>query len=265
MTPRRKQGEPAAALDTDESGSESESGSEFDSKSGSELASGWEGLSEERADGTIAPSPELEEALREASEAVAAGAQATQATGRSSADEVTLEALSRELDAARVRAEEDAQQLAEFADLSDRHLRLQAEFENFRKRSAREREEMHRYGHQNWIKDLLPTVDNLERAIDHAKGSTEGDFEGVFEGVALVHRELVSALAKNGVTALEPKGEVFDPNLHEAVAQVPSEEAAPNTVIEVLEKGYCIHDRLLRPARVLVAVAAAGEAAKEET
>jgi molecular chaperone GrpE len=67
------------------------------------------------------------------------------------------------------------------------------------------------------------------------------------------------------VTALEPKGEVFDPNLHEAVAQVPSEEAAPNTVIEVLEKGYCIHDRLLRPARVLVAVAAAGEAAKEET
>jgi len=260
VTPRRKQGEPAAALDTDESGSES--GSEFDSKSGSELASGWEGLSEERADGTIAPSPELEEALREASEAVEAGAQAT---GRSSADEVTLEALSRELDAARVRAEEDAQQLAEFADLSDRHLRLQAEFENFRKRSAREREEMHRYGHQNWIKDLLPTVDNLERAIDHAKGSTEGDFEGVLEGVALVHRELVSALAKNGVTALEPKGEVFDPNLHEAVAQVPSEEAAPNTVIEVLEKGYCIHDRLLRPARVLVAVAAAGEAAKEET
>ena len=184
-------------------------------------ASAGEGAPEE-AGGSVEPGPELAEALREASEAQEGAAQ----------------------------AEPDAEAL--LAELQDAHLRLQAEFENFRRRGQKEREETFKFGPQNLIKDLLPTVDNLERAIDHAKGSGDSNLEGILQGVELVLGELKGVLGKHGVSVSEAENEPFDPAVHEAVGQVPDASQPPNTVIEVLEKGYQLHDRMLRPARVIV-------------
>jgi molecular chaperone GrpE len=195
---------------------------------------GWESLAEEPA-GSLAPNPELEEALREAEASVEA---------REAEREARPEpgAAARELVALR----------EEKARLEDRLVRLQADFENHRKRMLREKQETLSYGHENVVKDLLPVVDNLERAIEHARASSGGDFEGMLQGVELVRRELLAALAKHGVGTIEAEGEVFDPNLHEALAQVEDPKVPAGRVARVLQKGYRLRDRLLRPARVLV-------------
>ncbi len=206
---------------------------------------GWESLEEEAAE-AMAPSPELEDAMREAAEAVEAR------VGERSAPKGP-KALAAELEAARTELEE----------LKDRHLRLQADFENTRRRGLKQREEAHRYGHENLVKDLLGAVDNLERAIEHARSNQDGDFEGMLQGVELVHRELLGALSKHGVTVIEADGEPFDPEWHEAMAQEPSDEVAPGTVVQVFQKGYRLWDRLLRPARVVVSKA--GEGAKPDS
>ena len=146
----------------------------------------------------------------------------------------------------------------ELADAEDRLLRLQAEFENFRKRALRERQEALQYGSQNLFKDLVSVVDNLERAIAHARESGGGDLASFLQGVELVQRELLGIFEKNHVTEIEALGKPFDPSLHEAMAQVESGAVPPNTVIEVLQKGFQLRDRLVRPARVIVAKAADG-------
>jgi molecular chaperone GrpE len=140
----------------------------------------------------------------------------------------------------------------ELDDTQQKYLRLAADFDNFRKRTLKDREEAHKYGHQNLVKDLLPSVDNLERAIAHARKSEEGEVEGLLEGVELVSRELAAMLEKHGVTPIDPDGETFDPALHEAMAQAPDGSVPPNTVIEVYQRGYQLRTRLLRPARVVV-------------
>jgi molecular chaperone GrpE len=150
--------------------------------------------------------------------------------------EAELEALRGELEAAQ-----------------DRFVRLQAEFENFRRRSLKERQESLQYGHQNLVKDLLATVDNLERALGHSAEDANADAESVLQGIELVKREMLGALGKHGVKVIEPLEEAFDPRYHEAMGQLPSASLEPNTVVEVLQKGYMINDRMLRPARVLVA------------
>jgi molecular chaperone GrpE len=132
-------------------------------------------------------------------------------------------------------------------------MRLQAEFENFRRRSLKERQESLQYGHQNLVKDLLASVDNLERALAHSQEDASADMESVVQGVELVKRELLGALGKHGVKVIEPLGEAFDPAFHEAMGQLPDASVEPNSVLEVLQKGYMINDRMLRPARVLLA------------
>lgn len=201
-------------------------------------AEGWESLAEEASGGSLAPSPELEEALREAEAAVEAR-QAARSEGRAAP---ANEAAEREL--AELRAEKEK--------LEDRLVRLQADFDNFRKRTLRERQEALSYGHELVVKDLLPVVDNLDRAIEHASASTGADFEGMLQGVELVRRELLAVLAKHGVSAIEAEGEVFDPNLHEALAQMEDDEVPAGHVGRMLQKGYRLRDRLLRPARVMV-------------
>jgi molecular chaperone GrpE len=146
----------------------------------------------------------------------------------------------------------------ELADTQDRLLRLQAEFENFRKRALRERQEAAQYGSQNLFKDLVSVVDNLERAIAHARESGGGDLASFLQGVELVQRELLSIFEKNHVTEIEALGKPFDPSLHEAMAQVESGAVPPNTVIDVLQKGFQLRDRLVRPSRVIVAKATEG-------
>ena len=206
-----------------------------------EEAEDQEPLDEEASEGTLSPSPELEEALREAAAAVEEG-------------ETREEAESaEEAEAAPAEGEETPEDEAlELKQTQDRFLRLQADFENFRRRALKERTEAHQYGHQNLVKDLLLTVDNLDRAIDHAQKSEDGDLDGLLQGVDLVRRDMLTALARNGVAPIEAVGKAFDPAHHEAVAQVPDASVAPNTVTEELQKGYLLRDRLLRPSRVIV-------------
>jgi len=198
-------------------------------------AEGWESLAEESA-GALAPSPELEEALREAEAAVEARHAEREARAK--------EPSPAELEVAALREEN--------ARLEDRLIRLSADFDNHRKRALREKQETLSYGHENVVKDLLPVVDNLERAIEHASASSGADFEGMLQGVELVRRELLAVLVKHGVGAIEAEGEAFDPNVHEALAQVEDPKVPAGRVARVLQRGYRLRDRLLRPARVLV-------------
>ena len=133
----------------------------------------------------------------------------------------------------------------------DRFLRQVAELDNVKKRNAREREEISRFANEALIKDLLPVVDNLERAVAHASGGGNG--KPIVEGVEMVLKGLLDVLAKHGVTQISAVGQPFDPFKHEAMAQVESEGHEPNSVVEELHKGYTLHDRLLRPALVSVA------------
>lgn len=200
----------------------------------------------------IRPSDEMAEALREAEQAVS-GRRDEAGAGKESADKMTIEALSQELQVLKEAFEARSQELEE---ANDRHLRLQAEFENFRRRTLKEKQESQQYGQQNLIKDLLSSVDNLERALGHADETAETDLSSVLQGVELVHRELLGALGKHGVTVVNPEGEEFDPAYHEAMGQIPSDEVKPNGVLDVLQRGYLLKDRMLRPARVIVAAAA---------
>jgi molecular chaperone GrpE len=127
-------------------------------------------------------------------------------------------------------------------DYLDALQRLKAEFDNYRKRVARDQQELAARAHERLVKELVPVLDDLERAIAH-----EGDIE---EGVKLVHRALSDALAKEGLTEIETDGK-FDPHTQEALLAQPS-EADEGTVIQVLQKGYRLGDRVLRPARVII-------------
>jgi molecular chaperone GrpE len=139
----------------------------------------------------------------------------------------------------------------EASDNYDRYLRQVAELENFKKRANREKDEAIRFANEALVKDLLPVVDNLERAIAHAKDGGNG--RPLVEGVEMVLRGFFDILAKHGVVAISAIGQPFDPKKHEAMAQVESATYDPNTVVEEYHKGYLLRDRLLRPALVSVA------------
>ena len=134
----------------------------------------------------------------------------------------------------------------EYLDLA---RRTQADFENYRKRAAREAAAAGERAKGGLVRELLPAVDNLERALRSA-GETEGSLA---EGVALVHSELIAVLERNGVEPFDPAGEPFDPALHEALSTRSQEGAAPGVVLDVVEKGYRSNGQVLRPARVVVA------------
>ena len=137
------------------------------------------------------------------------------------------------------------------AEADDRHLRLLAEFDNYRRRTAKEHEAARREGRRAALLPLLPVLDSLERAL--ATGSTDRDF---YDGVAATHRLFLAALREAGAEPIESVGQPFDPNLHEAVASVPADgEVAPGTVVREVRRGWRLGDELLRPAQVVVATA----------
>jgi len=131
--------------------------------------------------------------------------------------------------------------------------RTQADFENYQKRSQREREQDRRYWYGPLGLDLLPVIDNLERALAAAKQANETG--PLVQGVNMVLAQFLDLLKRHGITPIEARGQPFDPHLHEAVMQQPSEEVPPDTVTQVLERGFMLHDRVLRPAKVAVSVA----------
>jgi molecular chaperone GrpE len=141
----------------------------------------------------------------------------------------------------------------------DKYLRALAELDNMRKRTAREKSEWLRYGHEPVARDLLPIVDNLDRALGAASEALQENEEGsaakaLVEGVDLTLRQFQDALARHGVTPVESLGKPFDPNFHEAVQSVVRDDVPPGTVVVEFQKGYMLHDRLLRAARVAVSM-----------
>jgi len=140
-------------------------------------------------------------------------------------------------------------------------LRERAENENFKRRMQREKSEALRFANESLVRDLLPTLDNLERAVSHAQSSGGG--QALTDGVALVVRSFLEILEKHGVIRVSAKGQLFDPTKHEAMAQVESAEVVPNTVVDEYAPAYVLHDRLLRPALVTVS-RAPGEEKKSD-
>jgi molecular chaperone GrpE len=144
---------------------------------------------------------------------------------------------------------------AELADVKDRLLRALAETENVRRRAQREREEAIKYAVAGFAKDLLSTADNLRRALDSVPASEIADerAKSLLQGVAATERELLSVFERHGIRRIDPKGERFDHNYHQAIFEVENSQEPAGTVVEVLQPGYVLHDRLLRPAMVGVA------------
>jgi molecular chaperone GrpE len=156
-------------------------------------------------------------------------------------------AVQEDLELLRTRAQERDQ----FLDLLKR---TQADFENYQKRNRTEREQERKYAQKPLATDLLPVLDNLERAVAAARQSNETG--PLVQGVNMVLSQFLELLKRHGVTRIEAEGQPFDPNVHQAVAQAPASDKIPaGSVAQVLEHGYMLHDRVLRPARVIVAMA----------
>ena len=134
-------------------------------------------------------------------------------------------------------------------DWKDRYARTMADFDNFRKRTARDREDLVKFAASDVLKDILPTVDNLARALEEAKDKADDPF---VTGVKLVYDGLLKALAEHGATPLDSVGEPFDANFHEALAQLPSEDVEEGHVINEVKRGWMLNGKLLRAAQVVV-------------
>jgi molecular chaperone GrpE len=147
----------------------------------------------------------------------------------------------------------------ELAEKNDRLLRALAEADNIRRRAQRDREEAVRYAAEGLVRDLVPVLDNLDRALDAAR--TAGEAPGIVDGVELIRREFVKMLERHGVVRYGALGQRFDPNQHEAVARVVSGDTEPDTVIGEIAPGYSLRGRVLRPAQVAVAAAPDEDAA----
>ncbi|MGI6119211.1 MAG: nucleotide exchange factor GrpE [Desulfosporosinus sp.] len=173
------------------------------------------------------------------------GLEAKESTGEESpateninpSEELTLE---EELAKVKAKAEEQYNQL----------IRLQAEYDNYRKRTLKEKTEIIKYATEGLMGELLPILDNFDRAISAAKVTS--DFASFSQGVEMIFRQIETALGKEGLKAIDAVGQPFDPNIHEAVLQVATDEHPENTIIEELQKGYYLKDKVLRPSMVKV-------------
>jgi molecular chaperone GrpE len=147
--------------------------------------------------------------------------------------------------------------LKENEELKDRALRVAADMENLRRRTARDVHDARSYAIANFARDMLSVSDNLRRALDaipaEAKSAGDAGFKALIEGVEITERAMLGALERHGVKKLQPEGEKFDPNFHQAMFEVPNPEVPANTVVQVVQSGYSIGERVLRPAMVGVA------------
>ena len=164
------------------------------------------------------------------------------------------EALHAEADSAGALQEQVVGLQEQLAIQKDLALRAQAEAQNARHRAQQDVERARKFGVEKLLQDLLPVVDNLERALTAVDKDDEAT-KAIVEGIELTHKSFVDTLSKNSVEVLDPAGEPFDPELHQAMTQVPNGDVEPNTVLDVFQKGYRLHGRLVRPAMVVVSKA----------
>jgi molecular chaperone GrpE len=172
----------------------------------------------------------------------------------------TVEDIEHEMEVAAQEAAAPAVPVPASDDFRDRYLRSLADFENFRKRSEREKNDFQRYALAGMVRDLLPVLDNFDRGLEHAE---EGD--EFHKGMALIYKQLFDVLQRHGLKPIGESGVRFDPNIHEGVVRVEDASVPSHTVVEVLQKGYFLHDRLIRPAMVKVAVGGPEETAPSGT
>jgi molecular chaperone GrpE len=223
-----------------------DSGDASAAEAASRVASAPEATPEKVGKQPASPGPELESEKQEP--AAAAEVENDEDVG---ATESPAESQPVDLEAVSAKAQKADEYLA----LAQR---TQADFENYRKRTAREAAAAQQRGVMKLARELLPAVDNLERALAHADATAgepadQGGNGSFIAGIKHVHTDVLTALARAGIEAFSPEGEPFNPVYHEAVAQQPVEGAEPGTVVEVYQRGYRIGDSVLRPARVLVA------------
>lgn len=187
-------------------------------------------------------------------------ANGTEELSQEEIDAATLDALS---DAAEQPAEEELsleeQQIAEIADLKEKLLRAMAETENMRRRSQKEKEDAHNFAISKFARDILNVSDNLRRAIDavSAEDKENDVVKNILTGVEMTESELLSTLGKHKVEMVEAEGQKFDPNFHQAMFEIENPDVEPGTILQVMQPGYIIAGRLLRPA--LVGVAKGGQ------
>jgi molecular chaperone GrpE len=147
--------------------------------------------------------------------------------------------------------EESTVKAEEYQSLNDKYLRLAAEFDNYKRLSQRDQRDQIRFGNEQLLKELLPVVDNMERAIKAARANGGGD-SALVQGVELTLKQLSGVLVKFGVQAIDSVGQDFDPSAHQAVSYGPSDDVPTNKVLDEFQKGYRLHDRILRAAMVSV-------------
>ena len=177
---------------------------------------------------------------------------------KTDAPEATPVEAAAETAAPETRPEEDlrtrlAAKEKEAAENYDRYLRAAAELDNYRKRAARDKEDAIKYGNEKLIRDILPILDSLDRALQQASElSARNNFEAFQQGLELIHTQILGCLERHGVAKIAAKGEEFDPERHQALMQVETPEVESNRVIDEYESGYTLHGRLLRPSKVSV-------------
>jgi molecular chaperone GrpE len=182
----------------------------------------------------------MEQSAELTNDALQDAEQANAGTGSTATDELTV--LLEKLAQAEAAAQEE----------KDRALRIAAEMENLRRRSAQDVEKAHKFALEKFSGELLPVIDSLERALELSDRDNEA-LKPTLEGVDLTLRSMLSTVAKFGVEAINPLGEPFDPNRHQAISMVENGQVAPNSVIAVMQKGYELNGRIIRPAMVMVA------------
>lgn len=146
-----------------------------------------------------------------------------------------------------------AQAEAAAAEMKSRYLRLQADFANFKKRTATEKQQISEVVKMDVLQNILPVIDNFERALQVPQDSLSDELKSFVDGYTMIYKQLMTVLEKEGVTKIDAVGKPFDPNYHQAVMRVPSDEYDNDVVVEVLQEGYLLGDKTLRPAMVKVA------------
>ncbi len=178
----------------------------------------------------------------------------TQGSAEPSKEEINAEIeaeLLDEMDSAQEQPPASEELLEQVAKANDQVLRVQAEMQNVRRRAERDVENAHKFALDKFAADLLPVVDNLERALAAIDSSDEGQ-KAVAEGLELTLKSFIEVLARFKIQAIDPAGQPFDAELHQAVSMVPNPDLEPNTVMDVFQKGYTLNGRLVRPAMVVV-------------